>query len=575
MALQFDYQSILNRLLANLSTKTEHKQVLNDSSVKAIMEVVAQEMEDTMSNSEYLTLENNWSLARNKSSLLTESRVHGYKVSRLQGAVGVVKVGVDKDFSTFPSHDIILPQFTQFSNGDLTFVSISNAVLTTLNKFIELNIVQGESKFQVFDAAGDVNEFFIVSNNFIENSLYVLTVNDEKWIEVKSLFDAKSTDKVFEIDTLSDFSGIKLTFGDNIKGKKLSSGDRVKFAFFETQGANGNILVSNSITEVLSPIENINGDSVELFVTNESAITGGKNEASIDEIRNTSPLIFQTGGRASGKVDYEVLIKNFPFVKKVSVWGAYEYLLDNKENGVWRYPTPLENRVQVSVISTSNNELTLSQEDEIRSILNPIKPPEDIITFNPFEIIKIIFNVEATIRSGHVLGQIKIDIDAKLLNAYALDKLSFKQGISESEYIGLIQEAEGVKFHKTKVKIVKDYAFTDRYAVGFKLPLYPLVGNSIEVWKKHKYTDTQYILIGRGDSVGNITNASDEYTFVHNAIDTSTGQGGIIITQGLTGNYWDYEIRIIYELEDDSVELPLRTQIINYIYSEINLTYEV
>ncbi len=93
--------------------------------------------------------------------------------------------------------------------------------------------------------------------------------------------------------------------------------------------------------------------------------------------------------------------------------------------------------------------------------------------------------------------------------------------------------------------------------------------------EKHKYTDTQYILIGRGDSLGNITDASDEYTFVHNVIDTITGRGGIIITQGLTGNYWDYEIRIIYELEDDSVELPLRTQIINYIYSDIKLTYEV
>lgn len=572
MAYQFDYESIKQRIITNLLTKSEHQEVLDDSAVIALVEAVSQENEDSMSNSEYHTYENNWMLARNKSSLLTESKIHGYKVPRKIGASGLVKVGMDENFSTTPTNQVVFPKYTQFSNGDIIFSSIAEEVLTTGSTSANISVVQGIPKSETFTALGTESENFIVNNNSIENQIYSLEVNSEEWTEVTSIFDYGPFDKVYELETIPDFSGVRIRTGDGVTGIKLSSGDIVEFNYLETRGGDGNVLVQGSVTEVVDSVFNTLGDKVDVFCTNDNALSGGKSEASIDEIRNKSPQVFQTGDRAGGKIDYEAIISDLSFIKKVSVWGAYEYALDNGLNP-WQ-PIPLQdNLVQIVALSTSDQDLTNTEQETLIETINPIKPPEDIINYNPLEVVSIGFEINAVANRSFTLNQVKNNIQSALANTYNIDELNFKQGISESEYIALIQGAKGVKSHSTNVEFIYDTTFGLSYATDITLPTYPLDGTSLKIYVKLKSEDTSlFELAGIGDASGNII-GQGSYTFTSSQIVPTTGEGAIAITTGLSGAYTNYDVRVVYETLDDNIVLPKRTQILDYLYSNVVLNY--
>lgn len=571
MSTSFDFQSIIDRLVSSLASKSEHANILYNSANRRLLDVVAQEEAYLNQNNEYLTRENQWALARNRSSLLTQSLVHNYRPPRKRGATGLLKISADENFSAPPSKIIDIPKYTTFSDGgDVKFVSKNAYNITTADNFIDIEVVQGEYRSSTFIGIGDTFEKISIFNTAIENDVYDLYVNGVKWTYTESLFDHDGTEQVYEIITIGDFLGIQLRFGNDIFGKKIEAGDTIKFEFVETLGEEGDVLSVGIVNTVDSTIYNIDNEVVDLFCTNEDALIGGSTEASLEEIRKNSPRFFQSGDRATTKDDYKTIIDGFSYVLKSNVWGAYETNLDNGVDP-WTFIPSEENVVHLAAISTAEDNLTDPQKLLLVTDLNPKKSPTDIIQFETVEFIELVFDVDAFAESSvESLAVVKANIETALSTEYALANRDFEEPIFYSDFIAFVDAVDGVQYHNSAIRFFKTSAFESAYLGTLNLVMYPLSGTSIRVYAKGS-SDADFVLIGTGTPAGSIT-GEPGYDLTGSSVDLSTGQGALVVNSGLTDPFDTYEIKTYYGSTKTNLTLNNRQDI--FRYAESNITVE-
>jgi hypothetical protein len=127
--IQFDYDSILLRLKNNLQSRLNNTGLLFYSSNQKLLEAIAEELSEEMKYDEYLTMESKWKLAQNRSSIMSQSDFFNYKPHRYIGSSGYISVSASSTFNGSYARSILIPKFTQFSAGDISFVSSASVNL--------------------------------------------------------------------------------------------------------------------------------------------------------------------------------------------------------------------------------------------------------------------------------------------------------------------------------------------------------------------------------------------------------------------------------------------------------------
>jgi len=578
--IQFDFESIKSRILNTLSSKSEWAEFLSYGTNSLLLDAIVQELVYEIQYKEYLTYENWWSLARNKSSLLVIAPIHGYKVPRKIGANGYVKVSVDKNFNNSHTRDIFIPKFFQFSNGE-TFVCATTLVrLPAGQNYVEIPVKQGKYKEIKFLAKGDTFEIYDILDDSVENSLYELYVNNLLWEPVNNLFEYKENDRVYEINTSPDFKKVTLRFGNNIFGKKLETNDEVVFKYISTLGDKGNIVSANNITTVESQAYDDLVNSIDLYVTNEKPILGGSGYPDIEMIRSSSPKVFQAGDRASTREDYEVILTKLDFISKATVWGVYEYNIDRGEDP-WTFVPNEENVVHIAILNTNYENITEIEKNQIVQAIYPKISPTDILKFEEVEIVNLFFDVKAVVaNSSYSLEGVKSTIELALKNNFSVANMNFNQNIYASDLFRFIDELEGVRNHVTKIYIEKVFYFSSAYVASTQLPLYPVSANNSEILiKPLGADDSEYEPLAYLDANGNILSVKDPetleniYNLSGSGVSMSTGSLLLLVQNGLTGNFVNYELKIRYSLVSDDIILKRRQQILNYNSSNIIMSY--
>ena len=573
MPISFDFSSIKQRILDSLSAKSSWASFLDYGTASLLLDAIVQELAYEVQYKEYLTQENFWSLARNKSSLLVEAPIHGYEVPRKKGANGTLKVSVSETFNSAPTNPVYIPKYFQFSNGDTFVVADNTYVLSPGDNFITLSAKQAQAKTLTFQALGDLYETKDIVDDSVENSLYDLYVNDVRWTKVTSLFEYTGEDLVYELKTDSSFNKVTLKFGNNIFGKKLNIGDVVLFQYCSTLGSKGNISSTNNITIVESQAYDSLGTPIDLYVTNTTAFSGGVDYPSIEEIRVLSPKIYQTGSRASTRDDYEAIIGQLDYISKVLVWGAYETNIDNGDDP-WTFIPTEENLVHIAALNTLFENLSVSQKLETTNSIYKQSNPTDIISYETVEKIDLIFNVNAIVQnSSYVLSQVKASIDQVLKDNYSIENTSFGQNIYSSDLVRLIDEVPGVRNHNIFTQIKKDFVFSVPYIVNINVPVYPLSGATLQIYVKNIASpDSAFALMATSNANGVIT-GSNGYNTNGSSINTATGVGTLIVNSGLSLPFTEYNVRVIYQSESDDLILNKRNYIFEYSSSNITVSY--
>lgn len=577
--MDFDFTSIRNRMITSLQSKASWANILFFSTNQRLIDIVAEEVSELAKYVDYQTREAKWTLAQNRSSLVTQAQLLGYQPHRKVGAIGQIRLSVDSGFAAPPSPvNVPIPQWSVFSDGgEIQVTNPQGSVITTTDNFIDLDIVQGTPKSITFTANGDIYEELVVDNTSFEDVYYEVLVNSVLWTEIDDLREAESgTSQVFEVQNKVDFSGVIFRFGNNTFGKKLNNGDSVVIRYVETLGAGGNISSIGIINTVESTIRDLNNDVTEVFVTNLSAIDGGLAEEDIEDIRTFGPNVFQTAERASSSTDYISLFRANALVANANVWGAYEVNLDAGTPGAF-IPSE-ENVVHVAGYTAGGNNFDSGQQDTLRAYINPFKPPTDIIQFENTEFIEVIFNVDAFIRDRSVVLQtVKNDIITALSTQYALDNRDFNQNLNQSDYQKFIDDQlpSDRDYHNTNVVLFKLSSFNTAYEATLTIPLFPLETGTIKVYVKLP-ADPDYTLIGTDDSAGGFT-AEPGYDLTGSSINYSTGEGTLIVISGLAGAFADYTIRTEYEtLESqfkNNIVIISREQIIRYAEANVTVQY--
>jgi hypothetical protein len=619
MSVLWDVDSIKNRIVARLQSKVSWANILYYSANMRLISAISEEIADLANYDEYLTRETTWSLARNRSSLLAMEAIHKYAAHRKIGAFGTVRVGVSTaitsstwlattnyttgqiiyyndilytalqnsinqqpDIATTywvltniaPTVNVDIPKWTVFSDstGTYKFTSYITENLTTSDNFIDIDVVEGLPKSVTYTASGIDNEEFILDESDIENSRFELYVNNVLWTNVTSLLEQASTTLAYEIENKLDFTGIYIKFGNDIYGKKLSTGDIVKFYYVSTSGILGNVESSNVINTIDSSLYDVNNTKVTAYCTNTDSLQGGKDEEDIEQVRLNAPKIFQTGDRASSYTDYPAIINTFSFVKKSSVWGAYEYNIDRNQSP-WTFIAAEENVVHVAGINQSDSNFDTTQKLSISSGINSYKAPTDILQFETVKFLNLAFRTTAYISNrSYTLSTVANSIRAILASTYSVDNLDFYQSIYFSDYQTLIDSVAGVDHHTTYVEIYYDYSFQAAYVCSLNLPSYPIHTSTIYLYVQDTTGgQTTWTLIGVDNGSSGFT-AETGYDLTGSQINYSTGYALISVNSGLSQPYTNYTFRVFYQESTNDLVLNTRADIFKFSSSESTIT---
>ena len=129
-----------------------------------------------------------------------------------------------------------------------------------------------------------------------------------EWVRIDDLALAAPDERVY---TLDPFLG-EIAFGDGRRGRVPPAGDHnIRVEYSSGGGERGNV-PAGAIRSLLTAIPQISG------VKNLTAMSGGTGRMPIDEIYERGSRFLHNRGRASGRADYEELVReNFPQVNHV------------------------------------------------------------------------------------------------------------------------------------------------------------------------------------------------------------------------------------------------------------------
>lgn len=573
---QFDYDSIRNRLIERLRSKESWNDILFYSTNSRLIDIFAEELAYNMQMNEIYATECKWTLAKQISSILSEVKFFNYYPHRKIGASGYVRFSTSKTFSSSYPRAIEISRFTTCSTplGVLVCVSETTSMSSAAN-YVDVPVIQGTPKETVFIASGDEYEQFTIINASIDNSVYDVIVNNEIWYPVESIREAETaTSKVYVLENLTDFSGVTITFGNDYFGKKLSAGDIVTFKYVETDGDKGNIESLQTVTTVASTLYDSAGDEVDMYCTNLDAITGGRSYEDIEDIRVKAPKTYQSGNRAISKSDYKSILESFSFVSKANCWGEAEVNAD-LGNLPGTFIAAEENVVHVSAISSSGESVSTEQQLTIRETLNEKKSPSDIVVFEDVNFIKLKFNITAYVADKkYSLTNVVAAIIDSLESQYSVNSMEFKKPIRYSDYVSLIDNVTGVDYHDTTIEYYKEELFNTAYSADLTPEIYSIKPGSVKIYARNtSQAGSGFFQIAYDDGTGSLVGSSG-YTVTASSINYNTGIGAIIVETGLTENYANYLLRVYFETTVQNIIPTKRYQIVSYGEAEVDAEYE-
>ena len=572
--IQFDFNSIKNRIITSLSSMSEWASFLDYGSIDNVISSIANEMAYEIQYGEYNTIENFWNMARNRSSLLQMSPMHGFIIPRKQASSGTVRISTSPNFDSSYNKNIPIPKFFQFSGNDIYVCADGDYTLNADENYIDVVCKQGKVKTVSFLAEGLQYEEKNIYDDSIDNSFFVLTVNNESWVYVDSLFSCNSTEKVFQIRTFSDLSGITIRFGNDFFGKKLTKNDEIKFTYISTLGSEGNIFSSDVINSVESQAFDTSNNPIKLYCKNISKFVGGVDYPSIEYIRDISPKVYQTGTRASSREDYYTILKQINYISKVSVWGAYEVLKDQNKDP-WDYESLQENVIHLAVLDSAYDIIDDNQKNSIINTIHDLCDPTDLISFEPVAKIPMIFHIDGNIvNTSYTINEVESSIKIALSNKYGIENMNFGESVYDSDYVRLIDEVSGMDNHLSYIELYDNIKFSSAYFGDINLPIYPIDLSSVIIYiKDESIENSKYEELATCDSNGNII-GSGIYITTDSILDKNNGKGKLYVKNGLNGDYHNYLIKISYRYFEENLKNSSRSNILYYDNAIINLNYK-
>jgi hypothetical protein len=241
------------------------------------------------------------------------------------------KLGAELDLlvtiNTILTTNVTLPKFSRFSGRSLEWYTVSDTVLPAgpAGQTLLIKVRQGERITETFTGNGKGNQRIEVGENFNldENFLEVSVDNTLYTKSGSSLLNVSAGDTVYAEQT--DSSGrVLIIFGTNILGTIPALGSTIDISYANTVGFSSNSSITGDTFDYLEIFDLGGGNFLDISAVANSTASGGSNEETVEQVKNTAPKLYAANQRAVRRSDYIGHLLRITGAFSASAWGEYE-----------------------------------------------------------------------------------------------------------------------------------------------------------------------------------------------------------------------------------------------------------
>lgn len=257
-------------------------------------------------------------------------------------------------------------------------------------------------------------------------------VGSEEWVEVAYLIDSGADSKVYALAT-DQTGATTVTFGDNTNGMVPAVGLQIWATYRVGVGSAGN-LIAGAVSTFVTPISGVSVQLASDGVTSTAtAMTGGSDPETIEQIRANAPTVFQAQYRAVSPQDFIALALSVPGVLMANAIAQRSSAVTLYIMGP-NYTAP-GTALQQSILSYFNGKTAAGC---TVSIVPPAIIPIDVGTTGS--------HVTLVVKDAYLQASVLANVTAAVQALFTPPNVSFGQLINVSQIYGAILAVPGVSY---------------------------------------------------------------------------------------------------------------------------------
>ena len=370
---EFDFDDVKSNLKTFLKAQTEFTDYdFEGSGMNILLDVLAYNTHYLGFNANMLANEMFLDSASLRSSVVSHAKTLGYEPT----SATAPKALVDVTLNTTGVATATLSAGTVFTSTvdevDYQFVTVADVTKSNTGAgipFTNIDIYEGTYVTTRYTVdSSDVDQRFLLPDNRSDTSTLTVKVQTSSADTTTTTYP-KATD-ITQVSSSSysyflqevESGKFEIYFGDGVIGTALSDDNIVILQYVVTNkaGANGASIFANS--GAIATVTDVSVSTV-------GSASGGAEPESISSIKYNAPLDYAAQGRCVTAEDYKLYAKKlFTNTESVQVWGgehgSYDTSLGVTDTAVY-------GKVYISIKSTTGNDLTTTEKDQLVTDLAP------------------------------------------------------------------------------------------------------------------------------------------------------------------------------------------------------------
>ena len=467
-------------------------------------------------------------------------------------------VSIPAAYSNYSSDYNIAIQTNYFGQQDL-LEQIQLATILSTGQ-IRVEIREGRPLEYLYVAIGSINEKIPIFSPNIDNDFYevYIVTTSEQIINGVTTYTTSIVDTVtvltsdaYLINDLSkyyctvyndpEFKYIYFEFGDDVKTKKLSAGQKVLIKYAETVGALGNTSSLDVIDSFGVNLISANGLPVSgLYVTNVTSFAGGSDYETPESIKLNSRSQFNESNLLIS--NWTSVINKYPSILKSRVWTQVDI-------EPYTVNLNLQNNVYISALNKAGKPIlsgSIEASNIIYLYLRQYSSPTDVILFQDTHIIQVKATIYYKIKPTNTLLFFNTVIQS-LKDKYDLYNVDYATSVYESNVVRIVENSSTDVIYARVSLSYLELSTTNRYLRNESPAIYltatfknnnlsrdsflDLSGDTLSIWIRRKISSSYQKWIKIGEQVGSklkfITSTINNYSSrILSIADTYIDNGG-------------------------------------------------
>lgn len=348
------------------------------------------------------------------------------------------------------SKDVVIPAETLVRTSGLQealdFYTESALTIKAGNTTGTVSVINGQLRTQTLDSSGEPNQRRTGSfNGFIEDTDTV-EIDGDNWARVSNFFNSGPLSQHYVVD-IDEQERVVFVFGNGVNGKVPPVGG-INVTYRTGGGADGNV-GAGVITEIGNQITDVDGNPVQISVSNAAAASGGFDAETVEQARRRVPGALRALTRSVSREDFEIIA--------LGVGGvARTLMLTNDEDA-----TVADNAGELIVIPTGGGVPSAALKAQVEQEVTVVFPT--MLTFLVTAIDPTYVTVDITMdvkrKDGFTDSEVEANINTALTALFAITdadtgapnpEMDFgaelpEQLIPFSKLIATVQGADGVQ----------------------------------------------------------------------------------------------------------------------------------